>query len=104
MIIEIYTEKVGVLDGVMDFGAMGLFPAGAHKNKRFFEPRTRVADGTDRVKSDLMFDPQTSGGLLLFMPGEQAAQCAEIMRKNGIPAGLIGRVKGPYTNGFLDIK
>ena len=103
VIIEIYTEKVGVLDGVMEFAAMGMFPAGAHKNKHFFEPQTRVADGTDRIRSDLMFDPQTSGGLLLFMPKEQAVQCADIMRKNGIPASLIGRVKGPYTNGFLDI-
>lgn len=103
VIIEIYTEKVGVLDGVMEHAAMGLFPAGAHKNKRFFAPQTRVAESTDRVLSDLMFDPQTSGGLLFFMPREQAVQCADIMEKNGIPASLIGRVKGPYTNGFLDI-
>jgi selenide,water dikinase len=101
--IEIYTEKVGVLDGVMEFAAMGLFPAGAHKNKRFFESQTRVVKGTDLVRSDLLFDPQTSGGLLLFMPREQAVQCADIMGKKGIPASLIGRVKGPYTNGFLDI-
>lgn len=101
--IEIYTEKVGVLDGVMDFAAMGLFPGGAHKNKSFFAPQTCVAKGTDPVKSDLMFDPQTSGGLLFFMAREQAVQCADIMEKNGIPARLVGRVKGPYTNGFLDI-
>jgi selenide,water dikinase len=87
----------------MEFAAMGLFPAGAHKNKRFFEPQTHVAKGTDRVKGDLLFDPQTSGGLLLFMPREQAVQCVDIMEQNGIPASLIGRVKGPYTNGFLDI-
>jgi len=101
--IEIYTEKVGVLDGVMEFAAMGLLPAGAHKNKCFFAPHVRVAEGTDRVRSDLMFDPQTSGGLLLFMAEDQAAQCADIMNKNGIPARLIGRVKGPYANGFLDV-
>ena len=34
--IEIYTEKIGVLDGVMAYAAMGLLPAGAHKNKSFF--------------------------------------------------------------------
>ncbi len=101
--IEIYTEKVEVLDGVMAFASMGLFPGGAHKNKSFFAPQTCVAKGIDPVKSDLMFDPQTSGGLLLFMAQEQAVQCADIMEKNGIPARLIGRVKGPYTNGFLDI-
>ncbi len=101
--IEIYTEKVEVLDGVMAFASMGLFPGGAHKNKSFFAPQTCVAKGIDSVKSDLMFDPQTSGGLLLFMAQEQAVQCADIMEKNGIPARLIGRVKGPYTNGFLDI-
>ena len=101
--IEIYTEKIGMLDGVMEYAAMGLLPAGAHKNKSFFAPHICVAKETDRVRSDLMFDPQTSGGLLLFMAEDQAVQCVDIMKKNGIPAKLIGRVKGPYTNGFLDI-
>ena len=101
--IEIYTENIEVLDGVMEYAAMGLLPAGAHKNKRFFEPHICVDKGTDRVRSDLMFDPQTSGGLLLFMAQDQAVQCVDIMEKNGIPAKLIGRVKGPYTNGFLNI-
>jgi selenide,water dikinase len=101
--IEIYTENIEVLDGVMEYAAMGLLPAGAHKNKRFFEPHICVGKGTDRVRSDLMFDPQTSGGLLLFMAQDQAVQCVDIMKKNGIPAKLIGRVKGPYTNGFLNI-
>ncbi len=101
--IEIYTEKIPVLDGVMDLAAMGLLPEGAHKNRRFFTPHIRVAEGIDRVQIDLMFDPQTSGGLLLFMARKQAAQCADIMKKNGISARLIGKVKGPYTNGFLDI-
>jgi len=103
MRIEIYTEKVGVLDGVMEFAAMGLLPAGTHKNKLFFAPHINVAEGIDRVRSDLMFDPQTSGGLLLFMAQDQAVQCADIMEKKGIQARVIGRVKGPYTNGFLDI-
>ena len=62
-----------------------------------------VAKETDRVKSDLMFDPQTSGGLVLFMPPEQAVQCVDIMEKKGVPARVVGRVKGPYVNGFLDI-
>lgn len=103
MHIEIYMEKVRVLDGVMEFAAMGLLPGGAHKNKVFFAPHIRMAEGTDRVRSDLLFDPQTSGGLLLFMARDQAAQCVDIMEKKGIPAKVIGRVKGLYTNGFLDI-
>lgn len=103
MRIEIYTEKIGMLDGALEFAAMGLLPGGAHKNKTFFAPHVHVAQGTDRVRSDLMFDPQTSGGLLLFMALNQAVQCVDIMNKKGIPARVIGRVKGPYTNGFLDI-
>ena len=36
--IEIYTQKIDMLDGVEEFAAMGLLPAGAHKNKSFFCP------------------------------------------------------------------
>ena len=103
MRIEIETRKVGVLDGVIEFASMGLLPGGAHKNRQFFETHIHVAQGTDPVLRDLMFDPQTSGGLLLFMPEDQAVQCMDIMEENGIPARRVGSVKGPYTNGFLDI-
>ena len=65
--------------------------------------RATTAIRTDRARSDVMFDPQTSGGLLLFMARDQAVQCVDIMEKNNIPARVIGRVKGPYPNGLLDI-
>ena len=40
--IEIYTQKIDMLDGVEEFAAMGLLPAGAHKNKSFFAPHCGV--------------------------------------------------------------
>ena len=101
--ILLHSEKVGVLEGALEFAGMGLIPAGAHKNRKFFKPFVRIGAGVTPVLADLIFDPQTSGGLLISLGAEQAADCLAQLGENGIPAGIIGKVKDGIPDGFLDI-
>jgi len=101
--ITLYAQKVPLLSGAMDFAAMGMVPVGAHKNRDFFKTSTRVAQGVDRVLLDLMFDPQTSGGLLISLPENQAKGCMDQMEAKGIGARIIARVRADHPQGFLDI-
>ena len=103
MHIELMAEQVALLDGGLDYAAMGMVPAGAHKNRQFFETHTRVADGVDRVMTDLLFDPQTSGGLLVSLSSHQSGLYIERLEEKGISGRCIGRVKTEHSNGFLDI-
>jgi selenide,water dikinase len=41
---------------------------------------------------EVLFDPQTSGGLLLSVPEEAAEEMKQALRAKGLPAGIIGTV------------
>ena len=56
-------KKVPVIGSVFEYAEMGLVPAGAYRNRKYFSDRVCV-DGVEEQYVDLAFDPQTSGGLL----------------------------------------
>ena len=44
---------------------LGIIPAGAYRNQDFFGPRVAADDGLEPGMLDALYDPQTSGGLLI---------------------------------------
>lgn len=84
------TEKLPVLSGVQEFAEMGLIPAGAYRNREFLEK-----DLDSRIcgwREDLLFDPQTSGGLLLAAPREDAQKLIGKLSGLELPSAIIGEV------------
>ena len=65
--VVIDTEKLPVLPDVEEFASMGLIPGGAYRNREFAE-KTGVKSVAELWREDLVFDPQTSGGLLAAVP------------------------------------
>ena len=74
-----------------EMARMGLIPAGAYRNRDFFGPRVALADALPLDLTDVLFDPQTSGGLLLALPEKDAERLAGALRDEGLPAAIIGR-------------
>ena len=64
-------SDVPFISGARKYAEMGCFPGGAFDNKGYFEPRVEFAEGFDELDRMLLFDPQTSGGLLLGVPREK---------------------------------
>ena len=60
-----------MLNNVLDFAKRGMVTGGASKNRIFFEKFIQVGENLDRAMLDLMFDPQTSGGLLVSLQKEE---------------------------------
>ena len=101
--ITLYSKKVPLLKNVLEFASMGLVPAGTHKNRKFFEGLIHIDTSIDRSLVDLMFDPQTSGGLLITLSKKDAEKCVEKMRTNGLKAWIIGEITHESDKGFLNI-
>jgi selenide,water dikinase len=99
--ITLFTREVPMLNNVLDFARMGMVPAGAHKNRKFFEELTHIDEAVDRAMVDLMFDPQTSGGLLISLNKKDAGTCVEKMKIKGINAWIVGEITGESDKGFL---
>ncbi len=99
--IRLYTEKVPMLSDVLEFAKMGMVPAGAHKNRAFFKDSTHIGEQIDLAIVDLMFDPQTSGGLLISLNKKDAKVCVEKMKGQGVNACVIGEITDGHDTGFL---
>ena len=72
----------------LEFADMGLVPAGAYRNRDFAERSASVRGEVSRAMQDILYDPQTSGGLLIAVDeGDAEALCAEVPG-----AAVIGHV------------
>ena len=75
------------------YADMGCFPGGAFDNKMYFEARVAFADALDEQSRMLLFDPQTSGGLLLGVPKEKVESFLVRAGETGQAAWVVGRVE-----------
>lgn len=94
---EINAGAVPVIDDALTFAAMGMIPAGAYKNRDFRASMVEIADSVDRAVADILFDPQTSGGLLIAVASPRAESLLEDLLDRGEDrAAVIGRIiEGP---------
>jgi selenide,water dikinase len=70
--LEIRLEALPRLDGVLEYAATGLLAGATYANRKYVGEAVEFADDVALAEQDLLFDPQTSGGLLLTCPAEGA--------------------------------
>jgi len=80
----IFSGQVPVIPEAEDFAAMGLIPAGAYKNREFREQMITFAETVPRTRQDLLFDPQTSGGLLIGVSDVHCKDLISALKDGGI--------------------
>lgn len=96
---ELWLDALPLMPHVLEYARDGLIPAGTHANLRHFRPHTLIAENADEALVSVVFDAQTSGGLLLAVPPEKIAEAREILLGNGDLAAEIGQVNGPRPDG-----
>ena len=92
--LEIITSEVPLIPGAMDAVRRGAIPGGLISNREFAECMVQDVAGSyiDEDLRKLMYDPQTSGGLLISVAKADAAGLMAELRARGVPAAGIGRV------------
>lgn len=91
--VELDVAAVPLLPQALELAGMGLVPAGSHANRHFCSSRVQVGPDVPPVLTDLIFDAQTSGGLVLAVPPDQLERARAMLLAGGDLAAVIGRVR-----------
>jgi selenide, water dikinase len=99
--IVFHAEKIPVIPEALELASMGFIPAGAYRNRDF-----RIAmvenQGIDDDRLMCLFDPQTSGGLLIALPFSEAGVLVKELKEAGIgSATIIGEVIDSKTDKII---
>jgi selenide, water dikinase len=90
--LEITTAQVPRLEGAIEAIALGAVPAGLLAHREFAQCVVRENGNLDEYERLLMYDPQTSGGLLVSVSTETAQTLLQALSGAGLPARIIGAV------------
>jgi selenide, water dikinase len=91
--VTIHTKNVPLIRECYEYGAMGFVPVGSHNNRAFRKNMVRMAEDFDPVMRDILFDPQTSGGLLIGCKEKHANVLVQRLKDEGVEAAsIIGEV------------
>lgn len=91
--IHIKTYNIPLFDDVIEAAQMGLVPAASYGNRKAITD-VQVDANLDGVWTDILFDPQTSGGLLFSVPATEGADLVKALRDVGVEgATIIGAVE-----------
>ena len=89
---ELVAGDIPVLEEAFDHARNGILPGGSKRNLEAFGPSVD-AEGLDEAVRAVLFDAQTSGGLLIAVADERVASLLEALSDRGVPdAAAIGRV------------
>lgn len=93
MNVQVDSGQVPVIAEALEFASTGLIPAGAHKNREFREEMISFGESVTRALQDVLFDPQTSGGLLIGVNENQADALVAALKDMGVgEAAQIGKI------------
>lgn len=95
--IHIKTENLPYHKLAYEMAEMGFIPAGAYRNREFAEAGVKVVGNVTRAMQDICYDPQTSGGLLVAIPEQEAYTCLKALKQAVPETSVIG-----YTTAKLD--
>jgi selenide,water dikinase len=87
---HIYSDRVPFFADAIRLAEMKKVPGGTIANLKNFEPYVRWRDGMSETEKILLNDAQTSGGLLIFVPGKNKDNLVAALQKEGILAAHIG--------------
>ena len=90
--VHIQVEKVPYHAEAYEMASMGLIPAGAYRNREYAEAGVRCRKEISLAMQDILYDPQTSGGLLFAVPQSAAQACLTHLQQAVPAAAVVGYV------------
>jgi len=97
--IEIDSSRLPLLPGALDLARAGLLTSGDKTNREYVGEDIEIAERVSKEMGNLLYDPQTAGGLLIAIPDEHADALLARLQETYPHAENVGRVleRGPHS-------
>jgi len=98
--LEIWSDYLPIIQESLGYAKMGIIPEGAYNNEGYLKGHISFSKSIRQEIRSIMYDPQTSGGLLISVPEENSEKLMEELKiRNKTDFNIIGKVKpkGEYT-------
>jgi len=103
--LDIRANSIPTLDAALRFASMGLLSSAAYANRRYVGEAAAFGNSVERARQDLLFDPQTSGGLLLSVAHDKAdALLDELAEALSTQCAIIGTVAGESKEAHITVE
>lgn len=90
----VYAEKIPLLKSAKEYASMGLLPAATYENVEYVGSAVSFPENFDEDLKLLLFDPQTSGGLLIAVPEEKKEELLTLLKEKGVEwATEVGKIE-----------
>lgn len=107
--LELFTSKVPIFAKALEMAKMGIIPAGAHRNREYIGPDVTEFLSKDsdkdinlRATIDCLYDPQTSGGLLIAVNEKHVKDLQQALGEQGCESAIIGQFKDKQSS-FIEL-
>lgn len=91
---EIWAERLPVWEKARELAEMGIIPGGCYNNKNYLAERLDFQADVPQFLQDIMFDPQTSGGLLIAVSPLKVNLLVSLLQESRVGFRLVGKVHG----------
>jgi selenide,water dikinase len=90
--IRLDLESLPFLEGAKEYAREQVFPAGARRNQKCYDPHVRFAPSVPEWMQMLLYTPETSGGLLIAVPEKKLGELTALFDREGQSYWVVGRV------------
>ena len=91
--VEIFANAAPLMPQALDFAREGIIPAGAYSNMEHTLRDIEIATDVPQELADILFDPQTSGGLLIAIAEAKGKELLQRLTERGETAAVVGQVR-----------
>lgn len=102
--LEIFANSVPIFPKAKELATMGIIPAGMYRNRDYLaDDVVNLTKNTKLEVIDCLYDPQTSGGLLISVKEDQLERLQYQLSERGLQNAVIGQFKKKVDNHYIEI-
>ena len=97
------SKSIPILPGARNAAEEFVLTKGAQRNRKFMEEKVEFQID-DFPLEEILFDPQTSGGLLVTLPEEDGKKAIEELKSSGINASIVGKIHKKFDKDIIIVE